>query len=224
MKTNLLICLLLFSHKRRRKYLLLISFSSEICFLPHSHPHRSRCSPIHFLTLRAFPSSQTTQTRCWGRLGIFLSFLCPFLLHCCFHLIFPSYFFLPSQSPVSSLPCSSFLSICWSLEGAQNKLGTAYLVIENSPYASFRPLCCCEGCECAVGGGAPTLNWKIYDTTKAAQEKGSKREKSLNGTRENIENPCSGRREIESQEKQRQHWENISVSLNGVIFQHWWKC
>lgn len=137
-----------------------------------------------------------------------------------FLLIFPCH---PSRLSLRS-PAPA-LSICWSLEGAENKLGTAYLVIENSPYASFRPLCCCEGCECAVGGeGAPTLNWKIYDTTKAAQEKGSKREKSLNGTRENIENPCSGRREIESQEKQRQHWENISVSLNGVIFQHWWKC
>lgn len=159
------------------------------------HPHLARFSPIHFLTLRAFPSSQTTQTRCWGRLGI-LFFLLPFLLHCCFHLIFPSYsIFLLLAIPVACLFAPLLqLSICWSLEGAENKLGTAYLVIENSPYASFRPLCCCEGCECAESWeGAPTLNWKIYDTTKAAQEKGSKK-KSFNGTRENIENPCSGLR------------------------------
>lgn len=60
-----------------------------------------------------------------------------------------------------------FLSICWSLRGAENKLGTAYLVIENSPYAFSRPLYAVAK---ALGWGTPPLNWKIYDTTKAGAQ------------------------------------------------------
>lgn len=156
-KTNLLICLL---HKRR-KYFLLISFSSRDLSRPHKFP---LSLPLHsFSHVSAFFTTTQTLVR---SMTIEESAL-------------PSSALLP---PSDSIACLlSLYSICRSLEGEKTSseqliLLSRILLMLFHPCSSWR-----------LGEGEANLNWKIYDDREQPKEGAGK--KSLNGTRENMD-PC----------------------------------
>lgn len=137
-----------------------------------THISLARFSPIHFLTLRAFPSSQTTQTRCWGRLGIlfFFAFSSALLLPSDFSFFFFSSCYPSRLSFHSPAPTLYLLKPRRRRKQARNSLSCyrEFSLCFFPPFMLLRRLWVCRV-------GAPTLNWKIHDTTKAAQEKGSKK-------------------------------------------------